>query len=48
MYPPIEPYDAGMLDKQGPAGEDLAAAAAPWEDPELAARLAEWRAQNPE
>ena len=41
-------YDAGLLDKQGPAGEDLAEAAAPWEDPELAARLAEWRAENPE
>ena len=38
-------YQAGLLDKTGPAGEtDLAEMAAPWEDPELENRLDKWRA----
>ncbi len=44
----LEAYEAGLLDEHGPAGEEMAEEAAPWEDPELEARLAEWRAQNPE
>ena len=44
----LEAYRAGLLDKQGPAGEDMAAAAEPWEDPEIEARLAEWRVEKPE
>jgi hypothetical protein len=44
----LEAYEAGLLDKEGPAGENMDAEAQPWEDPELEARLAEWRAQNPE
>ena len=40
----IEAYEAGMLDETGPAGEtDLGALAAPWEDPELEKRVAQWR-----
>jgi hypothetical protein len=39
----IEAYEAGLLDKEGPAGEtDLGEMAAPWEDPELEHRLAQW------
>ena len=40
----IEAYDAGLLDKTGPAGEtDLAELAeAPWEDPELETRVSQW------
>jgi len=39
----IEAYEAGLLDKEGPAGEtDLGEMAAPWEDPELEQRLAHW------
>jgi hypothetical protein len=41
----IAAYQAGLLDKTGPAGEtDLAELAAPWEDPELENRLSQWRA----
>jgi hypothetical protein len=41
----IEAYEKGMLDETGPAGEtDMAALAAPWEDPELEQRVAQWRA----
>ena len=41
----IAAYQAGLLDKTGPAGEtDLADLAAPWEDPELENRLNKWRA----
>lgn len=41
----IEAYEAGLLDKTGPAGEtDLADLAAPWEDPELEKRVEQWRA----
>ena len=36
----IEAYEAGLLDKEGPAGEtDLGDLAAPWEDPELEKRF---------
>ena len=39
----IEAYEAGLLDKEGPAGEtDLADMAAPWEDPELERRVSMW------
>ena len=39
----IEAYEAGLLDKEGPAGEtDLAELAAPWEDPELERRVSMW------
>ena len=39
----IEAYEAGLLDKEGPAGEtDLGDMAAPWEDPELENRVAHW------
>jgi hypothetical protein len=39
----IEAYEAGLLDKEGPAGEtDLAELAAPWEDPELEKRVSMW------
>jgi hypothetical protein len=41
----IEAYDAGLLDKTGPAGEtDLGELAdAPWEDPELEKRVSQWQ-----
>jgi hypothetical protein len=40
----IEAYEAGLLDKEGPAGEtDLAELAAPWEDPELEQRVSSWK-----
>jgi hypothetical protein len=40
----IEEYEAGLLDKTGPAGEtDLPEIAeAPWEDPELEKRVSQW------
>ena len=40
----IEAYDAGLLDKTGPAGEtDIGEIAdAPWEDPELEKRVSLW------
>jgi hypothetical protein len=42
----IEAYEAGLLDATGPAGEtDLAELAAPWEDPELEKRVAQWRSE---
>ena len=42
----IEAYEAGLLDETGPAGEtDLAELAAPWEDPELEKRVAQWRSE---
>ena len=40
--------EIGQLDKTGPAGEDLEALAAPWEDPELEHKLAQWKTANPE
>jgi hypothetical protein len=44
----LEALEAGLLDKVGPAGEtDLAELAAPWEDPELETRVAQWR-PNPD
>jgi hypothetical protein len=40
----IAAYEAGLLDKTGPAGEtDLGELAAPWEDPELEQRVSHWR-----
>jgi hypothetical protein len=40
-------YEAGLLDKTGPAGEtDLAELAAPWEDPELEKRVAHWHSEG--
>jgi hypothetical protein len=40
----IEAYEAGLLDKEGPAGEtDLGELAAPWEDPELEQRVSMWK-----
>jgi hypothetical protein len=42
----IEAYEAGLLDETGPAGDtDLAELAAPWEDPELEKRVAQWRSE---
>jgi hypothetical protein len=39
----IAAEEAGLLDETGPAGEtDLAALAAPWEDPELEQRASNW------
>jgi hypothetical protein len=39
----IEAYEAGLLDKTGPAGEtDLGDLAAPWEDPELEKHVSHW------
>jgi hypothetical protein len=41
----IEAYEAGLLDETGPAGEtDMGDLAAPWEDPALEQRVAQWRA----
>ena len=43
----IEAYEAGLLDKEGPAGEpDLAELAAPWEDPELEHRVSTWKTDD--
>jgi hypothetical protein len=40
----LEALASGQLDKTGPAGEtDLEELAAPWEDPELESRVAQWR-----
>jgi hypothetical protein len=45
----MDALHAGLLDKEGPAGEpDLAADAQPWEDPELEARIAAWLEENPD
>ena len=45
----IEAYEAGLLDKEGPAGEtDLAEMAAPWEDPELERRVSSWKTDEVE
>jgi hypothetical protein len=44
----IEAYEAGLLDKTGPAGEtDLGDLAAPWEDPELEKRVSTWKDVEP-
>jgi zinc-ribbon domain len=43
----IEAYEAGLLDKTGPAGEtDLGDLATAWEDPELEKRVADWHGQE--
>jgi hypothetical protein len=39
----LEALEAGLLDKTGPAGEDLDTLAAPWEDPGLEARFKHWQ-----
>ena len=45
----IEAYEAGLLDKEGPAGEtDLAELAAPWEDPEIENRFTPWHDEEPQ
>ena len=46
----IEAYDAGLLDKTGPAGEtDIGELAdAPWEDPELEKRVSGWHTAEPD
>jgi hypothetical protein len=45
----IEAYEAGMLDKTGPAGEtDLGALAGAWEDPELEKRVSGWHNDQPD
>jgi hypothetical protein len=45
----IEAYEAGLLDKEGPAGEtDLKDMAAPWEDPELESRVSSWKTDEDE
>lgn len=45
----IDAYEAGLLDKTGPAGEtNLGDLAVPWEDPELEKRVAQWRAVTEE
>lgn len=42
----IEAFDAGLLDKTGPAGEaELGELAEAWEDPELENRVARWRSE---
>ncbi|HEX7591785.1 MAG TPA: zinc ribbon domain-containing protein [Candidatus Limnocylindrales bacterium] len=44
----LEALEAGLLDETGPAGEtDLEELAAPWEDPELEHRVAQWSAVDP-
>jgi len=43
----IEAYEAGLLDKTGPAGEaDLGDLASVWEDPELEKRVARWQTED--
>jgi hypothetical protein len=44
----LEALAGGLLDETGPAGEtDMAELAAPWEDPELEHRVAQWRTVDP-
>ena len=44
----IEAYEAGLLDKEGPAGEtDLDELAKPWEDPDLENRFSAWHGDDP-
>ncbi|MGD0248088.1 MAG: zinc ribbon domain-containing protein [Candidatus Limnocylindrales bacterium] len=43
----IEAFEAGLLDKTGPAGEtDLDSLAAPWEDPKLENRFHPWQSPD--
>jgi hypothetical protein len=42
----LEALDAGLLDETGPSGENLEAMAAPWEDPELEHKLAQWKSTD--
>jgi hypothetical protein len=45
----IAAYEAGVLDKAGPAGEtDLGELAGPWEDPELEKRVSGWHVTEPD